>query len=96
VDGATLWHNVQTAADRFIRVRSANSADAVWSEAIGLVAGPQGDPGADAFCYVAYASDSTGTGFSLTPTNGLKFRRKFIPIPKFRLRRRKILPMPSG
>src|SRR5574344_1219772 len=74
VDGSTLWHNVQTAADRFIRVRSANSADAVWSEAIGLVAGPQGDPGADSFCYVAYASNSTGAYFSLTPTNGLKFR----------------------
>ena len=38
VDGTTLWHDAQTAADRFIRVRSANSADAVWSEAIGLVA----------------------------------------------------------
>lgn len=86
IDGSTLWHNVQTAADRFIRVRSANSADAVWSEAIGLVVGPQGDPGADAFCYVAYASDSTGTGFSLTPTNGLKFRAEIhsnteIPTP---------------
>lgn len=65
---------------------SANSADAVWSEAIGLVAGPQGDPGADSFCYVAYASDSTGMGFSLTPTNGLKFRAEIhsdteIPTP---------------
>ena len=74
VDGATLWHDTQTAADRFIRVRSANSVDAVWSEAIGLVVGPQGDPGTDSFCYVAYAGDSTGTGFSLTPANGLKFR----------------------
>ena len=86
VDGSTLWHSVQTAADRFIRVRSANSADAVWSETIGLVAGPQGDPGADAFCYVAYASNSTGADFSLTPTNGLKFRAEIhsdteIPTP---------------
>lgn len=86
VDGTTLWHDAQTAADRFIRVRSANSADAVWSEAIGLVAGPQGEPGSDAFCYVAYASDSTGANFSLMPTNGLKFRAEIhsdaeIPTP---------------
>ena len=86
VDGSTLWNNVQTAADRFIRVRSANSADAVWSEAIGLVTGPQGDPGADSFCYVAYASNSTGADFLLTPTNGLKFRAEIhsdteIPTP---------------
>ncbi len=74
VDGATLWHDAQTAADRFIRVRSANSVNAVWSAAIGLVVGPQGDPGTDSFCYVAYASDSAGTGFSLSPANGLKFR----------------------
>lgn len=74
VDGTTLWHDAQTADDRFIRVRSTNSADAVWSAAIGLVVGPQGDPGTDSFCYVAYAGDNTGTGFSLTPANGLKFR----------------------
>jgi len=74
VDGSTLWHDTQVTADRYIRVRSASDANAVWSSAIGLVVGPQGNAGADSFCYVAYAADATGTGFSLTPTNALKFR----------------------
>lgn len=74
VDGSTLWHDTQVAADRYIRVRSASDANAAWSSAIGLVIGPQGNAGADSFCYVAYAADATGTGFSLTPMNTLKFR----------------------
>lgn len=74
VDGSTLWHDTQVTADRYIRVRSASDATAAWSSAIGLIVGPQGNAGADSFCYVAYASDATGTGFSLTPTNALKFR----------------------
>lgn len=40
-------------------------------------AGAPGAPGKDgksAYLYVAYASSATGTGFSLTPTNSLKFR----------------------
>lgn len=74
VDGSTLWHDTQVTADRYIRVRSASDANAVWSSAIGLVVGPQGNAGADSFCYVAYAADATGTGFNLTPENTLKFR----------------------
>lgn len=74
VDGSTLWHDTQVTADRYIRVRSASDANAAWSSAIGLVVGPQGNAGADSFCYVAYAADATGTGFSLTPMNALKFR----------------------
>ena len=41
------------------------------------IQGVQGNPGQDGvdhFVYVAYASDDSGTGFSLTPTNGLKYR----------------------
>lgn len=40
-------------------------------------AGAPGAPGKDgksAYLYVAYASSATGAGFSLTPTNSLKFR----------------------
>jgi len=33
-----------------------------------------GQDGVDAYVYVAYASDNTGTGFSLTPTSELKYR----------------------
>ena len=68
------WHSAQTTDDGFIRFRLRGDANGVWSDAIELVAGPKGDAGTDSFCYVAYASDSTGTGFSLTPTSGLKFR----------------------
>jgi len=74
VDGSTLWHDTQVATDRYIRIRSASDINAAWSDAIGLVVGPQGAAGVDSFCYVAYASDNAGTGFSTTPTNGLKFR----------------------
>ena len=74
VDGSTLWHDTQVATDRYIRIRSAIDINAAWSDAIGLVVGPQGATGVDSFCYVAYASDNAGTGFSTTPTNGLKFR----------------------
>jgi len=36
--------------------------------------GNDGEDGTDAFVYVAYASDNSGTGFSLTPTDSLKYR----------------------
>jgi len=67
------WHSLQADEDRFFRFRlTGGSGD--WSDPVGLVAGTKGDAGKDAYCYVAYASDSRGTNFSLTPTNGLKFR----------------------
>ncbi len=72
-DGAT-WHSAQTASDAFARFRLRGESSSVWSDAVALVVGPKGDPGKDSFCYVAYASDATGTGFSLTPASGLKFR----------------------
>ncbi|OQA79903.1 MAG: hypothetical protein BWY31_04145 [Lentisphaerae bacterium ADurb.Bin242] len=73
LDG-TAWHVPQTDLDRFIHFRLRGDVNGIWSDAIGLVVGPKGDPGADSFCHVAYASDSTGANFSLTPANGLKFR----------------------
>lgn len=36
--------------------------------------GTPGADGVDAYVYVAYASDNAGTGFSLTPTDALKYR----------------------
>ena len=36
--------------------------------------GAAGADGVSSYTYVAYASDASGTGFSLTPTNALKFR----------------------
>jgi hypothetical protein len=36
--------------------------------------GTPGADGADAYVYVAYATDNAGTGFSLTPTDLLKYR----------------------
>lgn len=36
--------------------------------------GAAGADGVSSYTYVAYASDASGTGFSLTPTNALKYR----------------------
>ncbi len=72
-DGAT-WHSAQTVSDAFVRFRLRGESSGVWSDAIALVVGPKGDPGRDSFCYVAYASDATGTGFSPTPASSLKYR----------------------
>ena len=36
--------------------------------------GADGADGVSSYTYVAYASDASGTGFSLTPTNALKYR----------------------
>ncbi len=73
LDG-TAWHSVQLDADRFVRFRLRGESSGVWSDVVALVVGPKGDSGKDSFCYVAYASDSTGADFSLIPANGLKFR----------------------
>lgn len=72
-DGST-WHSAQTVLDALLRFRLRGESSGVWSDAVAFVAGPKGDPGRDSFCYVAYASDATGAGFSLSSTNGLKFR----------------------
>ncbi len=53
--------------------------DVTWIDLVPLadITGPQGIPGNDgvsSYTYVAYASDNTGTGFSLTPSDALKYR----------------------
>jgi hypothetical protein len=42
------------------------------------IAGANGAPGTSAFVYTAYASDASGTNFSLTPTAGLGYLGVFI------------------
>lgn len=72
-DGAT-WKDSQEEGDIYIRFRSASDASAAWSQAIALPRGVDGTDGASAYIYVAYASDSMGSNFSLAPTSGLKYR----------------------
>ena len=58
------------------RLRSA-SAGGEWSDYVTLPRGEPGPAGADgvgSYLYVAYASDASGSGFSLTPSNDRKFR----------------------
>lgn len=46
--------------------------------------GKKGDTGTESYLYVAYAAQSDGQGFSLTPANSLKYRAEIIsrtPIP---------------
>lgn len=72
-DGAT-WKDSQEDGDIYLRFRSASDASAAWSPAIALPRGVDGADGASAYIYVAYASDSIGSNFSLSPTSGLKYR----------------------
>lgn len=75
-DGAN-WHDTQTASDTMFRFRSVSSgASGAWSSAVAMARGPKGD---NAYVYVAYAVDSIGTDFSLTPTNSLKYRAEIHP-----------------
>jgi hypothetical protein len=62
------WHSVFAEGDYFIRfsVDAGNS----WSSGVQFV----GLDGVDSFNYVAYASDNTGIGWSLTPSDTLKYR----------------------
>lgn len=78
---STDWHDVQADADRYLRFRSAAASGAVWSGPLKMAAGLKGDPGRDSFCYVAYASNATGTGFSFAPANNLKYRAE-IHVPE--------------
>jgi len=76
-DGDT-WHTPQTDSDTLVRFRLRSTGGA-WSDPVVLLVGPQGLPGANAYSYVAYAADASGAGFSLTPTNALKYRAEIHP-----------------
>ena len=73
IDGS-VWHTIQEQSDRFLRLRLKGNDSAQWSDPIGLTAGPKGDRGECVYTYVGYAADSTGTDFSTTAGNNLKFR----------------------
>ena len=73
IDGS-VWHTIQEQSDRFLRLRLKGNDSAQWSDPIGLTAGPKGDRGECIYTYVGYASDSTGTDFSTTAADNLKFR----------------------
>ena len=72
------WHTLQTELDILVHFRL-RSSGGLWSDAVELLVGPRGLPGLNAYCYVAYASDSSGTGFSLTPSGSLKYRAEIHP-----------------
>lgn len=56
---------------------SGDNTAKVFSFSFGIPKGTDGQNGTDgvsSYTYVAYASDASGAGFSLTPTNALKYR----------------------
>lgn len=71
VDGSTLWHDGYAEGDAYMRTSSDNGGS--WSVAIRIL-GQQGTAGSSSYTYVAYASDTSGSGFSLTPSDTLKYR----------------------
>lgn len=71
-DGET-WRTEQQDGDGWMRLRVRNSGG-VWSTPVQLLPGPQGEAGHSTYTYVAYASDASGSGFSATPSNSLKYR----------------------
>lgn len=71
VDGSTLWHDEYADSDAYMRTSSDNGGS--WSGAIRILGQP-GTAGSSSYTYVAYASDASGSGFSLTPSDTLKYR----------------------
>ena len=68
------WHSSQKVTDKLMRLRLRGSESGAWSDSIGLINGPKGDNGKSTYCYVAYATDTSGSNFSVTPSSSLKFR----------------------
>ena len=70
---ADHWHPEQDGDDEYLRMR-VEGAGGLWSDAILLPRGREGERGLDSYTYIAYASDANGTGFSFTQANALKWR----------------------
>lgn len=66
VDG-TSWHTAQAAGDYYVRF----SVDGGTSWSTGSVF-----RGSSAYCYYAYASDTSGNDFALAPAAGLRYRNE--------------------
>lgn len=62
-DGSS-WHTTATAEDSYIRFSV--DGEATWSNAVKV-------QGTSAYAYVAYAADSAGNDFSLTPSDDLDY-----------------------
>lgn len=67
------WSSTYTSGCIYRRYRNGAVSGAAWTIE-NLAAGPQG---ATYFPYIGYAADSDGTDFSVTPSNGLKWRGEF-------------------
>ena len=67
------WHSTQTESDIYMRSRN-KSVGGEWSDSILIPSGKNGDDGTSNYCYVRYASNSDGEGFSATPSDSLKYR----------------------
>lgn len=74
-DGSN-WHDTQVTTgetiDVYFRFRSTGSGG-TWSNGVRLIKGDKGDDGASAYVYIRYASDTSGTGFSATPSDSLTY-----------------------
>ena len=85
-ENAEDWHSEQNAADRFFRVRlngdsriwiEGSAENSGWSDPILIPSGKDGENGDDGtsdYCYIRYASNSSGADFSATPSDSLKYR----------------------
>lgn len=72
------WHDMQTTDDVYFRSKNGALSSGAWSESMLLPEGQQGSAGISNYVHVAYASDSSGTGISFTPTNSLKYRAEIV------------------
>lgn len=63
----TSWHTTQASADYYVRFST--DGGSTWSA--GSVF-----RGSSAYCYYAYASDTSGNDFSLTAASGLRYRNE--------------------
>lgn len=72
--GTDSWHTPYAGGDEYFKVST--DGGVTYSGAILFrgIQGIQGIPGISAFVYTAYASDSSGTGFSLTASASLRYR----------------------
>jgi hypothetical protein len=72
------WHDTQTSDDVYFRSKNGSLSTGAWSEAMLLPEGQQGEEGVSNYVHIAYASDSTGSDISFTPTNSLKYRAEIV------------------
>ena len=72
--GSAATASVTASGDNTAKVFSFNFGIPKGADGENGTDGKAGADGVSSYTYVAYASDASGTGFSLTPSNALKFR----------------------